>query len=135
MRNVHFGGKPCIQFHDKNGKIIIGNNTWINKRCYFNCKSGIIIGADCMIGQNCAFIDNRSHPVLNKSPESKVIIIGDNVWIAYGCIILKGVHIGCNSVIGAGSVVTKNVPANSFACGNPAIVKKRVGIYRGDFFK
>jgi acetyltransferase-like isoleucine patch superfamily enzyme len=54
----------------------------------------------------------------------KEIIIDDNVWIGWGCIILKGIKIGDNTIIAAGSVVLKDIPANSLAAGNPAIVKK-----------
>ena len=52
------------------------------------------------------------------------VVIGNNVWIGGGAIILPGVTIGDNTVIGAGSVVTKSIPANAVTCGNPCTVKK-----------
>jgi acetyltransferase-like isoleucine patch superfamily enzyme len=50
------------------------------------------------------------------------VVVEDNVFIGAGCKVLKGVRIGCNSVIGTGSIVTKDIPANSIAAGNPAKV-------------
>ena len=52
------------------------------------------------------------------------VVIGSNTWIGYNVIILPGVHIGDNSIIGAGSVVTKSIPAGVMAAGNPCVVKK-----------
>jgi maltose O-acetyltransferase len=57
---------------------------------------------------------------------AKPIIIGNNVWITTNVTILPGVTIGDNTIIGAGSVVTKNIPANVFAAGNPCVVIKEI---------
>ena len=123
IRGVLFSGKPDITLHDKHSIISINKGTQIGRGSFFYAMDMILIGENCRIAPNCVFVDNRSHSVLDKNICSSPIIIGNNVWVSYGCIILKGVHIGDNSVIGAGSVVTKDIPENSFACGNPAVVK------------
>lgn len=88
------------------------------------------IGKDCLIGANVTIADTDFHPVdsmvkrYEASPDSlpnSPVFIEDNVFIGTGAIILKGVTIGRNSVVGAGSVVTKSVPPNTIVAGNPAI--------------
>lgn len=92
----------------------------------------IKLGRDVMLAPNCIIVDSDFHapwpsqgrktdPGLENDAE---VIIGDNVWIGMNCIILKGVHIGNGAIIGAGSVVTRDVPANALACGAPARVVK-----------
>lgn len=79
----------------------------------------VTVGADTIIG------DRDDHTDLYAS-EPRPVIIDDNVWIGMHCIVLKGVHIGENTIIGAGSVVTKNIPANCIAAGVPCkIIKSR----------
>jgi maltose O-acetyltransferase len=63
---------------------------------------------------------------LQRLEAAKPIVIGDNVWIGSGAIVLAGVTVGKNSVIGAGAVVTKDVPANVVVVGNPAKVVKTI---------
>lgn len=79
----------------------------------------VTVGADTIIG------DRDDHPDLYPS-EPKPVIIENHVWIGMHCIVLKGVKIGKNSIIGAGSVVTKDIPENSIAVGVPCkVIKKR----------
>ena len=124
-------------FHCDYGKNIhIGNNVIINMNCTFVDNKEITIGNYVLIASNVQ-IYTSSHPVLpqerlifenTKGPESFFktfalpVEIRDNVWIGGGCIILPGVTIGKNSVIGAGSVVTRSIPENSVAVGNPCRV-------------
>ena len=70
--------------------------------------------------------DSDWHTDDPRTGPDKAVIIEDNVWLGYGVKILKGVHIGKNSVIGAGSIVTKNIPANVIAAGNPCKVIKQL---------
>lgn len=90
----------------------------------------ITIGDDTQIGPHVQLL-TPTHPLDADERRTKVeaagpIVIGSNVWIGGGAIVLAGVTIGDNAVIGAGSVVTKDVPANSVAVGNPARVIRQL---------
>lgn len=93
------------------------------------CTQNITIGNHVNIGANCIIVDADMHNIdwrlRRKDREETIeykkapVIIDDDVWIGVNCIILKGVHIGSHSIIGAGSVVTKDIPADCIASGNP----------------
>lgn len=109
-------------------KIIIGADVGMSG-VSICAKEMVMIGRNCLLGANVVIADNDFHAIksenrrYNRSDEdipAREIIIGDNVWIGANCYIMKGVTIGDNSVIGAMSVVTKSVPANCIAAGNPA---------------
>jgi acetyltransferase-like isoleucine patch superfamily enzyme len=106
----------------------IGRNVFINQNCTFYDLGGIDIADEVMIGPNVSIITS-GHPLEPSQRRSvttgKPIVIERNVWIATGATIIGGVTIGKNSVVAAGSVVTKDVPANTLAGGNPA------GVIRG----
>lgn len=112
------------------GRITIGKNVLIDDYSFISAHESIIIGDETMIAASCYVVDfNHTIPLGHKklrsdphSYERKKIVIGSHVWIGTHSVILPGVHIGDNAVIGAGSVVTKNVPPNSVAAGNPARV-------------
>ncbi|ANX13961.1 hypothetical protein ABE41_018265 [Fictibacillus arsenicus] len=89
------------------GKIHIGNNTGMGPGTF-------IFGSNHGMKPGVLYINQQSTP--------KTVYIGENVWIGSNCVILPGVTIGNNSVIGAGSVVTKSIPENAIALGNPAKV-------------
>lgn len=90
----------------------------------------VVIGANTMLGANVIITDSDFHPIEPAARHSLEgvrsceVIIGRNVFIGANAIILKGVTIGENSVIGAGSVVTSSIPANTIAAGNPCRVLK-----------
>ena len=104
--------------------IHVGENCIINFQCVFLDEAPIILGNNCMIGPMTGLY-TVSHPL---DPErraagyvsGKLIVLKDNVWVGGSCTILPGVTIGENAVIGAGSVVTKDVPAGTVVAGNPA---------------
>ena len=103
-------------------EIIIGDNCGFSGVSIVANKSvrignHVTVGADTIIG------DRDDHSELYPS-EPRPVVIEDNVWIGMHCIILKGVHIGENTIIGAGSIVTKDIPANSIAAGVPCKVIK-----------
>ena len=101
----------------------IGTRVFINQNCTLYDLGGVDIGDDVMIGPNVSLITS-GHPIAPSQRRAAVtaapIVIGKNVWIAAGVTIIGGVTIGENSVIAAGSVVTRDVPADSLAGGNPA---------------
>jgi acetyltransferase-like isoleucine patch superfamily enzyme len=121
------------------GKIKIGNNCDLNGTC-FVAYDELEVGDYCQFASSSLISDTDFHPLDPKirlvqmeggvypyeSVSKKKITIGNNVWIGWGVIILKGVTIGDNSVIGAGSVVTSNIPSNCLAVGNPAKVVRNI---------
>lgn len=114
-----------------------GNQIIVGKNCTINRGSVIIgqvtIGDNCLIAPLCVVVgsnhifSNLDVLIRNQGIHSKGIIIQNNVWLGAKVTILDGVTIGANSVIGAGSVVTKNIPNNSIAVGNPCRVVKSRG--------
>lgn len=108
----------------------IGDNTFINHNAYLMDCAPIRIGSDCFIGPNCGMY-TAIHPLVAEErnqgiEKAKPIKIGNNVWIGADVTILSGVKIGENSVIGAKSVVTKDIPANVIAVGNPCRVLRKI---------
>jgi len=87
----------------------------------------IVIGDACMIAHGVYISDADWHGIYDRAEpvgNTKPVVLEDNVWIGDSAIICKGVTIGENSIIGAGAVVTKNVPPNSVFAGNPAKLVK-----------
>ena len=90
------------------------------------CANYIKIGNNVRCGANTLITDTDWHTDDLRTSENKDVIIDDNVWLGYGVKVLKGVHIGRNSVIGAGSIVTHDIPANVIAAGNPCRIIKTI---------
>ncbi|UDL89118.1 sugar O-acetyltransferase [Mesorhizobium sp. PAMC28654] len=103
--------------------ITVGRNVFVNQNCTFYDLGGLDIGDDVMIGPNVSIITS-GHPIEPSQRRAgviaKPIVIERNVWIAAGATIIGGVTVGENSVVAAGSVVTRDVPPNSLVGGNPA---------------
>jgi acetyltransferase-like isoleucine patch superfamily enzyme len=116
--------------NNKEAEIIIGNNVFVNG-ARFGCSKRIEVGHHCILA-DCRILDTDFHstnPLKRNDPEfieSAPIKIGNNVWIALGGVILKGVTIGDNSTVAAQSVVHNNVEANAIYAGNPAVLIKRL---------
>ena len=116
-------------------KLAVGKYISIGEGCYFNAGTTFIDDWKIEIGKNCLFGPNvtlctTGHPI---SPNHRMdgmysfpIKIGDTCWIGANVIVLPGVTIGDNTVIGAGSVVTKDIPANVVAAGNPCRVLRQI---------
>ena len=104
----------------------------IGERCGFSgvtiwCFKSITIGNDVRVGANCFILDGDGHQGDPRAGKNSPVVIGDNVWLGANVTVLKGVTIGENSMIGMGSVVTKDIPANVMAAGNPCRVIKDLG--------
>lgn len=121
-----------------------GCNTHVGKNFYANFNLTLVDDADIFIGDDCMFAPNviiatGTHPVL---PELRrrvyqynlPVRIGNCVWLGAGSIVLPGVTIGDNTVVGAGSVVTKDLPANVVAVGNPAKILREIGEYDRQYY-
>ena len=111
-------------------KPIIGNHC-VLVNVLFDGGAQITIGNDVFFGHDCMVLTGGHNYTLRgqerqHSSDNKPIVIKDGVWIASGSIILGGVIIGENAVIGAGSVVTKDIPANQLWAGNPARFIKNI---------
>lgn len=123
---------PCKLRTLPGGNIRIGNRVALNGTSVTSRRS-VQIGDGTMIAANVVIIDADLHrqwppDTRMRFPDSGVpVTIGRNVWIGMGTMVLKGSTIGDNSIIGAGSVVTSNVPANVVAAGNPARVLRSIG--------
>src|SRR6202167_3916857 len=111
-------------------EIRVGHNVFVNQNCTFYDLGGLDIADDVMIGPNVSLITS-GHPLEPSQRRAatigKPIVIERNVWIAAGAIIIGGVTVGEHSVVSAGSVVTKDVPANTLVGGNPARVIRSIG--------
>lgn len=108
----------------------IGEATFINHGAYLMDAGKITVGSHCFIGPNCGMY-TAIHAMLpeerNRGIErAKPIVLGDNVWLGGDVTILPGVTIGSNTVIGAGSVVTKDIPSGVVAAGNPCRVMREI---------
>lgn len=113
LKNVHVGRDVVFNF----GTCIVDDGP-------------VYIGDDCMIGPGCHLV-TAMHPVSprlrrQKLQYNKPVRLGNNVWLGAGAIILPGVTIGDNSIVGAGSVVTHDVPSDTIVVGNPAKVLRKI---------
>lgn len=104
-------------FHVSSGKLILHDGVFINNSCSFNCMERIEIGSGTMMGEGVRFYDHDHIYTAEKIEKwqwtSAPIIVGRDCWIGSNVTILKGVTIGDNTVIGAGCLVRKDIPANS----------------------
>ncbi len=121
--------RPPFYF-DYGAHTFVGARTFVNFGLVCLDVATIHIGDDIQIGPNVQLL-TPTHPVepgprRDKWEAAKPIVIGDNVWLGGGAIVLPGVTIGANTVVGAGAVVTRDLPANVVAVGNPARVIRSI---------
>lgn len=117
-------------FYTDFGKnITIGKNVFINACCHFQDHGGVTLGNHCFIGHNVVFatLNHGIAPHDRASMYSAPIVLGNNVWVGSNSTILQGVTIGDNTVVAAGSVVTKNITANTVVGGIPAAYIRDTG--------
>lgn len=113
----------CTPFYTDFGKnITVGKNVFVNACCHFQDHGGVTLGDGCLIGHNVVFatLNHELAPERRAFTVAAPIVLGKKVWVGSNSTILQGVTIGDNAVIAAGSVVTKDVPANAIVGGVPA---------------
>lgn len=132
--------RGCFATTTADSTIVIGDNVGVSSACIWAQKS-ITIGNNVNIGGDCLIMDSDAHPhdyiARRRNYQKEVgtaifmdaipcapVIIEDDVWIGARCQVLKGVRIGARSIVAAGSIVTKDIPADSVAAGVPAKVIK-----------
>jgi acetyltransferase-like isoleucine patch superfamily enzyme len=110
------------------GRIEIGEHTFINYGSSIAARESVKIGAHCLLGHYTFVMDNDQHDIVRhmELPRSGPVVIEDHVWIGSKAVILPGVRIGSRAVIGAGSIVTKDIPPRCVAAGNPARVLRHL---------
>jgi acetyltransferase-like isoleucine patch superfamily enzyme len=135
---VHLAGKSQFNFNNRfrsAPEVRVGDHSFIGHNCSLSAADSITIGKHCLLAGDVRVADFDGHPVDAKrrrarepSPPEDIhpVVLGDDVWVGAGSIILKGVTIGDRSVVGAGSVVTRDVPADVVVTGNPARVVKHL---------
>lgn len=126
-------GQPNVLWtHSPEAVIQIGDDCYLNG-VEINAQTAITISNRCLVA-DCLFLDTDFHSVsINRqtagaAAKTAPITIGENVWIGNRTLILKGVSVGANSVVGAGAVVRTSVPANVVVIGNPHQIVKHLPI-------
>jgi maltose O-acetyltransferase len=122
----------CVTLNHNFNHLSIGANSGVGTGSTLHLQGKISIGNDVMIGQELIIhtsnhgMENNGIPMCRQLSKIKGVTIGDNVWIGSRVTILPGVNVGNGVVIGAGSIVTKNLESNGVYVGNPAkLIKKR----------
>lgn len=130
--DVRLSGRSCFYFMRVEGlspRITIGDRVFIGNGCTLSAAQDITVGDDVLISSGVRIHDNDGHPLDAKrrvagesitASEARPVKIEDGAWIGASAIILKGVTIGRNAVVGAGSVVTRDVAPDTIVAGNPA---------------
>lgn len=136
--SVRLSGKPSLIFSNclrQDPELVIGDGTFIGHDCCFNIATAVHIGKHCLLAGRIRVYDVDSHPIdavqrrsagTFPAENSSPVVIEDDVWIGSRAIILKGVTISARSIVGAGAVVTRDVPPDVVVGGNPARVVKHL---------
>lgn len=126
----------------RNSRLEIAANCYLSADVTIYVKTAVKMGEGCMIGQRVLMMDYDGHPLVPSSTlpseaftpltggKSEEIVLGKNVWVGHGAVLLKGVTVGDGAIIGANACVTQDVPACSIVAGNPARVVKEGWTWR-----
>jgi acetyltransferase-like isoleucine patch superfamily enzyme len=108
------------------GRIRIGNGVFINAGVVVYSEVAITIGNDVALANEAYIMDTSSHGIEGGDPKASAVVIGDGTWVGARAIVLPGVTIGRRVVVGAGAVVTRDVPDDVLVAGNPAEVVRKL---------
>lgn len=129
--NVYVGHQAILKGYHQN-EMRIGDETWIGQQCFFHSAGGLTIGARVGIGPGVRIITSthrevgRATPILSSPIDFAEVVIEDDADIGISAVILPGVRIGRGAQIGAGAVVTRDIPPYAVAIGSPAkVVRER----------
>lgn len=123
-----FATYSYIEARGRDSSVSFGGGTHLNNGVTIVSEGpGISLGRRCLVGPGVHVYDSDFHPLAAEerqsgTPQTAAVVIADDVFIGAGAIVLKGVTLGAGSVVGAGAVVTRDVPPNRIASGNPARV-------------
>jgi acetyltransferase-like isoleucine patch superfamily enzyme len=119
---------PIEFISHEGGCITIGDHSFINYGSSISAHKLVTIGRHCLLGHYTFILDNNEHDLVQHRmlPPSDPVVIEDHVWIGSRVCVLPGVRIGHHSAIGAGSIVTTDIPADCLAAGNPARVIRSI---------
>jgi hypothetical protein len=111
----------------RGGRLRVGPSAFLNG-CHLSAKQEVTLGRGASVGLGSRVFDADQHDLDDERPEQRApVAIGDHVWIAADCTVLKGVTIGEHSVVGTRSLVTRDIPPHTLALGQPARPKGKVG--------
>jgi acetyltransferase-like isoleucine patch superfamily enzyme len=124
---------PCKFTTMGKGCIVVGDDVQLNGTA-ISSRKRVEVGAGSLIAPNCIIVDSDFHVIWppenrghsDSTGEDRAVMIGKNVWLGLNVVVLKGVTIGDNTIIGAGSVVSSDIPANVIAAGTPARVVREL---------
>ena len=119
-KDLHLSKNVALNTLTAQSKILIGNEVDIGDSSYVGAHGQIIIGDNTAIAGGVTILSTDFHGIDGQPTKERPIIIGRHVWIGLRAIILEGVIIGDNAIVGAGTVVTKPVAPNTIVAGNPA---------------
>ena len=125
--NVYVGHQAMLKAYFRN-ELRVGDGTWIGQQCFFHAAGGIEIGRNVGIGPGVELLTSthaeagRAVPILHAPIEAAPIVVEDDADLGVGAIVLPGARIGRGAQVGAGAVVTRDVPAYAVVAGNPARV-------------
>ena len=123
-RFAWIGDRTKIRCHE--GEVEIGAKTVIGQECTISAYQRVRIGDQCVIADRAMFIDfdhgvvEVDRPIRLQGIYKRDVEVGSNVWVGYGACILRGVHVGDNSIVGTSTVLTRDIPANAVVAGAPA---------------